>query len=154
MPRCGERCSYALQPVCQVAFGGVRLLLTFTCRGDSTYARPCSGAWMAANHAPGGQTKTPLRRTGLPQDEPRGAGEPGERRAPRMTRDSGHRSAALVAGPAPWEGPLVSETIDLFSGSTGEPEESTSLSAAAGLPAGVAPAAGASPAQAGAVRSR
>jgi len=44
----------------------------------------------------------------------------------------------------------VSETIDLFSGHSGEPEE------AAGLPraAGVAPSAGTSPAQAGAVRSR
>src|SRR5580704_16919405 len=109
---------------------------------------------MAANHAPGGQTKTPLRRTGLPQDEPRGAGEPGERRAPRMIRDSGHRAAAPVAGPAPWEGPLVSETIDLFSGSSGEPEESPGPSRSAGQPAGVAPAAATSPAQTGAVRSR
>jgi transcription termination factor Rho len=48
----------------------------------------------------------------------------------------------------------VSETIDLFSGSSGEPEESPGLSRAAGQSAGVAPAAGTSPAQTGAVRSR
>ena len=52
-----------------------------------------------------------------------------------------------------WEGPLVSETIDLHSGSTGEPEESPSLSRSAGETAGAASSAGTSPAQAGAVRS-
>ena len=48
----------------------------------------------------------------------------------------------------------MSETIDLFSGSSGEPEESPGPSRSAGQPAGVAPAAGTSPAQTGAVRSR
>ena len=47
----------------------------------------------------------------------------------------------------------MSETIDLFSGSTGEPEDSPSLSRSAGQSAGVAPSAGTSPAQTGAVRS-
>jgi transcription termination factor Rho len=57
-------------------------------------------------------------------------------------------------GPHPGKDPLVSETIDLFSGSTGEPEESPGLSRPAGQPAGVAPSAGTSSAQTGAVRSR
>jgi len=48
----------------------------------------------------------------------------------------------------------VSETIDLFSGSSGEPEESPGLSRSAGQTAGVAPSAGTFPAQTGAVRSR
>ena len=47
----------------------------------------------------------------------------------------------------------MSETIDLYSGSTGEPEESPSLSHSAGKNAGAAGSAGTSPAQAGAVRS-
>jgi hypothetical protein len=48
----------------------------------------------------------------------------------------------------------VSETIDLFSGSSGEPEESPGLPRSVGQAAGVAPSAGTSPAQTGAVRSR
>jgi transcription termination factor Rho len=47
----------------------------------------------------------------------------------------------------------VSETIDLYSGSTSEPEESPSLARSGGKNAGAAPAAGTSPAQDGAVRS-
>jgi len=84
----------------------------------------------------------------LRDDGPGRAAEPGQRRTPRTTRDSGHQPAAHAAGPAPWEGLLVSETIDLYSGSTGEPEESPSLARS-----GVAQQAGTSPAQAGAVRS-
>src|SRR5882757_2828490 len=89
----------------------------------------------------------------LRNDGPAAAAGPGERHMPRTTRDSGHRPAATAAGPAPWEGPLVSETIDLYSGSSGEPEESPGLTRSAGDAAGVARSAGASPAQAGAVRS-
>jgi transcription termination factor Rho len=47
----------------------------------------------------------------------------------------------------------VSETIDLYSGSSSEPEESPSLGGARGKRAGVAAQGGASPAQDGAVRS-
>ncbi len=60
MPRCGERCSYALQPIRHAAFGGVRLLLTFTCCGDSTYARPGLRARLRADHAPGSQVNTAM----------------------------------------------------------------------------------------------
>src|SRR5580693_3579176 len=155
MPRCGERCSYALRSISHTAFGGGRLLLTFTCCGDSTDVWPWLRAWIPANHVPGRQINTATRTFGILQnDGPRRATRPRERRTPRTTRDSGHRAAAPVAGPAPWEGPLVSETIDLFSGSSGEPEESPGPSRSAGQPAGVAPAAGTSPAQTGAVRSR
>src|SRR5471030_1632228 len=55
--------------------------------------------------------------------------------------------------PAPWEGPLVSETIDLFSGSSGVPEESPVLPPSGGEAPGVARSPGTSPKQAGAVRS-
>src|SRR3984885_9624787 len=106
MPRCGERCSYALRLISYTAFGGVRLLLTFTCCGDSTYARPWLRARLPANHAPGSQINTVMPTSGTRfTGGPRRATRPVERRTPRKTRDSGHRAAAPVAGPAPWEGP-------------------------------------------------
>src|SRR5882724_659198 len=43
MPRCGERCSHALQSTGRMAVGGVRLLLTLTCCGDPMYARSGEG---------------------------------------------------------------------------------------------------------------
>ncbi len=155
MPRCGERCSHALRSISHTAVGGVRLPLTFTCCGDSTYARSWPRAWMPSEPRAGRSDKCCNAHGSAyaEADGPRQSGEARKRRTPRTTRDSGHRAAAPAAGPAPWEGPLVSETIDLFSGSTGEPEESPSLSRSAGQSAGVAPSAGTSPAQAGAVRS-
>jgi len=69
MPRCGERCSHALQPVSHTAVGGVRLLLTFTCCGASTYARSWPRAWLPANHAPGSRTHAALRRFGILRGE-------------------------------------------------------------------------------------
>src|ERR1035438_7085774 len=55
--------------------------------------------------------------------------------------------------PAPWEGPLVSETIDLFSATSGVPEESPVLSSSGSNAPGVAESAGTSAQHAGAVRS-
>src|SRR5580693_2452920 len=65
MPLCGERCSYALRLISHTALGGVRLLLTFTCCGDSTYARSWLGARMPADHAPGSQINTAMRTFGI-----------------------------------------------------------------------------------------
>jgi transcription termination factor Rho len=63
---------------------------------------------------------------------------------PPVQRDSGHRRAGYTAGPAPREGPLVSETMDLFSAELPEPQRPA---------AGVAPSAGTSHEADGAVRS-
>jgi transcription termination factor Rho len=63
---------------------------------------------------------------------------------PSVQRDSGHRQAAYATGPAPREGPLVSETMDLFSAELPEPDRPA---------AGAAPSAGTSHEADGAVRS-
>jgi len=73
--------------------------------------------------------------------------------ADRPERDSGWQRPSLRSAPAPWEGPLVSNTTDLMTGSSGMPEESPAVS---GLPGEVREStgsAGTSPESAGAVRS-
>jgi len=132
----------------------VRLPLTLTCCGDSTNARPWPRAWISANHVLDGQTNAVMCGFGIHRNvRPGRAAWPG--RAAHAAYNTRQRaSAGGTCGRArTWEGPLVSETIDLYSGSTGEPEESPSLSRSASESAGVAGSAGASPAQAGAVRS-
>jgi hypothetical protein len=56
-----------------------------------------------------------------------------------VTADSPARQAV---GAAPWEGPLVSDTTEVFTGSSGNPEESPALFPAPGTAAGGAQAAG------------
>ncbi len=73
--------------------------------------------------------------------------------ADRPERDSGWQRPSSRSAPAPWEGPLVSNTTDLMTGSSGMPEESPAVS---GLPGEVREStgsAGTSPESAGAVRS-
>src|SRR5215472_17377790 len=70
--------------------------------------------------------------------------------ADRPERDSGWQRPNLRSAPAPWEGPLVSDTTDTTTGSSGLPEEPPTASPWPGDAAGRA---GASPEPAGAVRS-
>jgi len=131
----------------------VRLPLTHTCCGDSANIR----SWPRARISEPRAGQSDKCRNVQVRDTPRrrachGGGAWRAANAADNTRQ--RASAGRICGrPAPWEGPLVSETIDLYSGSTGEPEESPSLSRSAGKNAGVAGSAGTSPAQAGAVRS-
>src|SRR6266516_1772189 len=55
--------------------------------------------------------------------------------------------------PAPWEGPLVSDTTEVFTGTSGTPEESPALFPAPASTRGTTGPAGASPEPAGAERS-
>ncbi len=57
------------------------------------------------------------------------------------------------SAPAPWEGPLVSDTTEVFTGTTGTPEESPALFPAPASARGGTGPAGASPEPAGAARS-
>jgi len=70
--------------------------------------------------------------------------------ADRPERDSGWQRPRLRSAPAPWEGPLVSDTTDMTTGSSGVPEEPPTASPWPGDAAGRA---GTSPEPAGAVRS-
>src|ERR1700728_2398582 len=70
--------------------------------------------------------------------------------ADRPARESGWQRPNIRPAPAPWEGPLVSDTTDLINGSSAMSEEPPTTAPWAGEAPGQA---GASPAPDGAVRS-
>ena len=73
--------------------------------------------------------------------------------ADRPERDSGRQRPNLRPTSAPWEGPLVSDTTDIITGSSGMSEEPPAASPRPGEAPDPAGQAGASPEPAGAVRS-
>src|SRR5215472_6223500 len=73
--------------------------------------------------------------------------------ADRPERDSGWQRPSLRPASAPWEGPLVSNTTDLMTGSSGLPEESPAVSGLSNEVRESAGTAGTSPEPASAVRS-
>jgi transcription termination factor Rho len=68
-------------------------------------------------------------------------------------RDSGYTGRQAQSAPAPWEGLLVSDTSEVFTGTPGTPEESPALFPAPAAARGTTGPAGTSPEPAGAARS-